>query len=377
MIRPLEGFTVLDFSQFLAGPFASLRLADLGARVIKVERPGTGDAYRSNYGPALKIRGDNGAYYYVNRDKESVSVDLKDAAQREKLRPLLEQADAMIINFRPEVTKRLHLDYESVKAINPGIVYGQITGYGEDNAWKDKPGQDLLVQCATGACDLNGSGTEPIPFGVAVADEFSGMYLAQGLMAGLYHKQMTGEGCKIDTSLAESMLDIEFENFGTFLNNGQKLLPRGKVNGVNPCHGAPYGIYATQDGYLALAMTSVPNLGKLLGCEPITHYANNADWFDCQDEIKLELKNHLAQNTTAHWLEILEAADIWCAQVYNWNQLLETEGFRALDMLQTVRQDDELSFETTRCPIKIDQTYLKSERPAPNIGEQNKKYKIE
>ena len=105
MIRPLEGFTVLDFSQFLAGPFASLRLADLGARVIKVERPGTGDAYRSNYGPALKIRGDNGAYYYVNRDKESVSVDLKDAAQREKLRPLLEQADAMIINFRPEVTK--------------------------------------------------------------------------------------------------------------------------------------------------------------------------------------------------------------------------------------------------------------------------------
>ena len=140
MIRPLEGFTVLDFSQFLAGPFASLRLADLGARVIKVERPGTGDAYRSNYGPALKIRGDNGAYYYVNRDKESVSVDLKDAAQREKLRPLLEQADAMIINFRPEVTKRLHLDYESVKAINPGIAYGQITGYGEDNAWKDKPG---------------------------------------------------------------------------------------------------------------------------------------------------------------------------------------------------------------------------------------------
>ena len=101
------------------------------------------------------------------------------------------------------------------------------------------------------------------------------------------------------------------------------------------------------------------------------------DWFDCQDEIKLELKNHLATNTTAHWLEILEAADIWCAQVYNWDQLLETEGFRALDMIQTVKQDDELSYETTRCPIKIDQTYLKSERSAPNIGEQNKKYNME
>jgi len=186
MIKPLEGFTILDFSQFLAGPFTALRLADLGAKVIKVEKPGTGDSYRTNYGPAIKLNGDNAAYYYVNRNKESISVDLKDEAQREKLLPLLRQADVMLINFRPDVTKRLGLDYESVKAVNPAIVYAQITGYGEDNAWKDRPGQDLLVQCATGACYLNGSGPAPIPFGVSVADEFSGMYLVQGILAGLY-----------------------------------------------------------------------------------------------------------------------------------------------------------------------------------------------
>jgi len=123
-------------------------------------------------------------------------------------------------------------------------------------------------------------------------------------------------------------------------------------------------------------MTSVPELGKLLGCEAITHYTRKSDWFDCQDEIKLALKAHLATDTTAHWLEILEAADIWCAQVYNWDQLTASEGFRVLDMLQTVDQGDGVAFETTRCPIKIDGTYLKNEKPAPKVGEHNHIYGI-
>lgn len=130
-MKPLEGFMILDFSQLLAGPFASLRLADMGATVIKVERPGTGDSYRTNYGPALKFNGDNASYYFANRNKESVSLDLKNQEQREKLIPLIQSADAMLINFRADVTDRLGLDYESVKKINPTIVYGEITGYGQ------------------------------------------------------------------------------------------------------------------------------------------------------------------------------------------------------------------------------------------------------
>ena len=189
MEKPLEGFTILDFSQFLAGPFASLRLADLGAEVIKVERPGIGDSYRRNHGPALKLNGDNAAFYYVNRGKNSISVDLKNSQDREKLLPLLRRADVMLINFRPDATRKLGLDYESVRAENPGIVYGEITGYGADSPWKDRPGQDLLVQGYTGACYLNGSGPDPVPFGVSVADEFSGMYLVQGILAGLTSKK--------------------------------------------------------------------------------------------------------------------------------------------------------------------------------------------
>ncbi len=375
MEKPLEGFTILDFSQFLAGPFASLRLADLGAEVIKVERPGIGDSYRRNYGPALKLNGDNAAFYYVNRGKNSISVDLKNSQDREKLLPLLRRADVMLINFRPDATRKLGLDYESVRAENPGIVYGEITGYGADSPWKDRPGQDLLVQGYTGACYLNGSGPDPVPFGVSVADEFSGMYLVQGILAGLYHKQKTGQGCKVETSLAEAMIDIEFENFGAFLNSGRELSPRSRVNGVNPCHGAPYGIYETRDGSMALAMTSVPELGKLLGCEAIVCYEKKSDWFDRQDEIKLALREHLAKETTSHWLEILEAADIWCAPVYNWEQLTADEGFQALDMLQTIERDG-TAFETTRCPIKIDGTYLKNMRPVPKIGEHNQYYGI-
>ncbi len=375
-MKPLEGFTILDFSQFLAGPYASLRLADMGATVIKVERPGTGDSYRTNYGPALKFNGDNAGYYFVNRNKESVSLDLKNQKQREKLIPLILSADAMLINFRADVTDRLGLDYESVKKINPSIVYGEITGYGRDNPWKDRPGQDLLVQCATGACYLSGSGSNPIPFGVSVADEFSGMYMAQGILAGLYHRGRTGEGCKIETSLAEAMLDIEFENFGAYLNGGRKLSPRSEVNGVNPCHGAPYGIYAAQDGYLALAMTPVPELGRLLGCEPLTRYTEKSDWFDKMDEIKGFLRDHLQTGTVDRWLQILEPADIWCARVHNWEELLETEGFQSLEMLQTVEREDGGSFSTTRCPIRIDGERLLNEKPAPAIGAQNQKYGV-
>lgn len=375
-MKPLSGYTILDFTQYLAGPFASLRLSDLGATVIKVENPNGGDAYRTKEGPALTLDGSNGGFCFVNRDKHSVAIDLKNPSMRSDLERLIAQSNAMVINFRPVVTKRLGLDYETVKAINPSIVYGEITGYGQGHSWSDKPGQDLLVQCATGSCFLNGSGPEPIPFGVSVADEFSGMYLAQGVLAGLYKQAMTGEGCKVETSLAESMLDIQFEMFGAYLNDGCKPVPRGKVNGANIVLGAPYGLYQTQDGYLALAMTPILNLGRLLGCDALAQYTDPSDLFDKQDEIKQHLQDHLRPQTTDYWLSILESADIWCAPVYNWDELMETEGFVNLDMLQTISLGDGSQFETTRCPITIDGDYLKSESPVPQVGQHNVQYGI-
>jgi crotonobetainyl-CoA:carnitine CoA-transferase CaiB-like acyl-CoA transferase len=376
-VNPLAGYTVLDFSQYLAGPSATLRLADLGATVIKVENPSGGDAYRDNEGPALRFARGNGCFYFANRNKESVCIDLKAGDAVDRLRPLLRAADVMLVNFRPGVTQRLGLDYASVKSVNPGIVYAQITGYGEEGPRRDQPGQDLLVQAVTGSAFLNGSRRDgPVPFGVPVADLFSGQIMVQGILAALYRKSRTGEGALVQTSLLEAVLDIQFENFGAYLNSDRAPFERSDVNGLNLCHGAPYGMYATKDGHLALAMGSITKLGELVGCPELAEYPCAEEWFTRQDEIKTILQRHLLTETTAHWLRILEAADVWCAPVLTWEEMLRTEGFQTLNMLQTVRQDNGETFVTTRCPITFNGQYLENRLPVPAVGQDNNKYKL-
>src|SRR3954447_22521797 len=175
-MKPLEGLLVLDFSIFLAGPYCALRLADLGARVIKIERPNGGDLCRQLYISNLELDGDSTLFHSINRNKQSYATDLKDPADLEKLKKLIARADVFIQNFRPGIIERLGLDYEAVKTINPRIVYATISGYGKKGPWKDKPGQDLLVQSLSGLPWLTGNGDQgPVPMGLSVADMFTGM----------------------------------------------------------------------------------------------------------------------------------------------------------------------------------------------------------
>ncbi|HEX7362636.1 MAG TPA: CaiB/BaiF CoA-transferase family protein [Bryobacteraceae bacterium] len=369
-MRPLEGLLVLDFSQFLSGPSATLRLADLGARVIKIERPGKGDLCRELYISNLALDGDSTLFHSINRNKQSFTADLKNARDRERVKSLLRRADVMIQNFRPGVMKKLGLDYESVQKINPRLVYGEITGYGTAGPWRDKPGQDLLVQCLSGIVWLNGDADQPpVPFGLAVADMFAGAHLTQGVLACLVRRSITGKGGKVEVSLLESILDFQFEVLTTYLNDGGQPPQRSAINNAHAYLGAPYGIYATADGYLALAMGPVVPLGELLGCPALLAYSDPKLLFDKRDEIKELLANHLKTNTTAHWLSILESADIWCSDVYTWSRLLEHQGFTALDMIQAVQRHESARLRTTRCPIRIDGEILKSPLGAPRLGQ--------
>ena len=269
-MRPLEGLLVLDFSQFLAGPSAAMRLADLGARVIKIERPGSGEVGRQLYISNLKLGTDSTLFHSINRNKEGLAVDLKNADDLAKVKKLVAQADVIIQNFRPGVMERIGLHYEAVKEINPRIVYGVVTGYGNKGPWKDKPGQDLLVQSLSGLPWLNGnSDMPPTPFGLSVADMFTGAHLVQGILACLVRRGITGEGGLVEVSLMESVLDLQFEVLTTHLNDGGRLPQRSAVNNANAYLSAPYGIYATQDGFMALAMMPVPKLGELIGCEAL------------------------------------------------------------------------------------------------------------
>lgn len=369
-MRPLDGLIVLDFSQFLAGPSCSLRLADLGARVIKIERPDGGDLCRQLYISNLELDGDSTLFHSINRNKQSFAANLKDEADLKRVKGLIARADVLIQNFRPGVMERLGLGYDAAREINPRLVYGTVTGYGKEGPWRDRPGQDLLAQSLSGLVWLSGNADQPpTPFGLSIADMMAGAHLAQGILACLVRRSITGRGGLVEVSLLESVLDIQFEVFTTHLNDGGKLPQRSAISNANAYLAAPYGIYATADGYLALAMGSITRLGELLDCPALRNYPDPATWFTQRDEIKRILADHLKTQPTAHWLGILQPADYWCADVLNWLQLRQHEAFKALKMVQYVRRANGAGLETTRCPIRVDGEILTSETGSPRIGE--------
>jgi CoA:oxalate CoA-transferase len=370
--RPLEGLVVLEFCQYLSGPSATLRLADLGARVIKIERPGTGDGSRQLLLNNLETDEGSVLFQTINRNKESYTADMKNPEQLAKLKKLISQADVLIENFRPGTMDKLGLGYGDVRKINPRIVYGTVTGYGTEGPWKHKPGQDLLIQSLSGMAYLNGNADQPpLPFALSIADMLTGAQLTQGILACLVRRGVTGEGGYVEVSLLESMLDFQFEVLTTYFNDGGQLPERSAIKNAHAYLGAPYGIYETGDGYLALAMGSVARLGQLLGSPEIAAFTEPKEWFTRRDEIKGLLVKHLKQRPTSDWLGVLEPADYWCSDVFTWDKLLQHEGFKVLDMLQEVGRPGRPAIRTTRCPIRIDGERIKSGAGAPLIGEHN------
>jgi crotonobetainyl-CoA:carnitine CoA-transferase CaiB-like acyl-CoA transferase len=276
----------------------------------------------------------------------------------------------MIQNFRPGVIEKLGFDYQTVSKENPRLVYGEITGYGKTGPWRNKPGQDLLAQALSGLPWLNGNADQgPLPIGLSVADLFAGAHLVQGILACLVRRGITGRGARVEVSLMESVLDAQFELLTTFLNDGGKPPMRSAVNNANAYLGAPYGIYQTADGFLALAMGSVPRMGELIACPALSAYSDPKSWFERRDEIKGILAQHVRTQSTSYWLAILEPADIWCADVFTWSRLVQHEAFHALDMLQDVTCRDGSVLRTTRCPIRIDGETYKSSHGAPRVGQ--------
>jgi CoA:oxalate CoA-transferase len=365
----LDAVLVLDLSQFLSGPFAALRLADLGARVIKIERPDGGDLCRRLYLSDTEIGGESTLFHAINRGKESFAADFKNARDIEAVRKLIGRADVVIQNFRPGVIERLGFDYESARALNPRIVYASITGYGDEGPWRGLPGQDLLAQARSGVMWLNGDADQgPAPFGLAIADLLAGNAITQGILAGLVHCAKKGAGAHVQTSLLEALIDFQFEVLATHLNDGGRIPQRSAFRNAHAYLAAPYGVYPTADGWLALAMTPLDKLAPLIDMPEIAGLSSDAPFRD-RDAIKRRIASQLQTRTTSAWLAVLEPHDIWCSEVLNWPELFGTENFRLLDMVQTLRKGDGFSIRTLRSPIRVNGQRGRSERPAPEIGE--------
>lgn len=372
MSLPLEGKLVLEFSQYLAGPYAGLRLADLGARVIKIERPNGGDACRQLATKNLRADGDSVLFHTINRNKESFSADLKDPTDLKQVIKLISKADVITHNFRPGIMQRLGLDYDSVKALNPTIIYAEVSGYGTTGPWVKKPGQDLLAQSMSGLTWLTGDhDMPPTPFGIAVADMLCGTHLVQGILAALVRQKRHNIGAKIEVSLMESMIDFQFEGLTVFLNNDQQLPQRSKVANAHAYLGAPYGIYKTKDGFIAISMGSLTKLAHLINCPALIQYDYSNVQFEQRDLIKQILAEHLVQQSTVEWLALLEPADYWCSDVFDYDKLTDSEAYKLLEMSLTVSRDNGTQITTTRCPIRLNGQKLTSPKAAPRIGDAN------
>ena len=373
---PLHGLLVLEFSQYLSGPSAGLRLADMGARVIKIERPGTGDAGRKLAIKDLWVEDDSLLFHTINRNKESVVANLKDPTDLAIIKKVIAKADVLIHNFRPGIMEKTGLGYNDVQAINPKLVYGEISGYGKEGPWKHKPGQDLLLQALTGLAYTTGNaGDAPMPFGLSIADMLCGAQLVQGILAALIRRHKTGKGALIEISLMESLLDFQFELLTTYFNSGKTVTRSGISNG-NPLLGAPYGIYQTSDGYIAVAMMDLHLLAQAIECPQLETYQQEHTFMN-RDEIKQILTTHLAQHPSGYWMKRLRQHGLWAMEVLDWNGLRQAVAYQVLDMEQPLNLPGGSQVFTTRCPIRINGEKLFSSKPAPLLGQHTDKVRHE
>ena len=370
---PLTGLTVLEFSQYLSAPSAGLRLADLGARVIKIERPNVGDACRKL---AIKdLWADDGnslLFHTINRNKESFTADLKNADDIFIIKKLIKEADVMTHNFRPGVMEKIGLNYEAAKELNPKIIYATISGYGNEGPWKNKPGQDLLLQAMSGLVYTSGNeNDDPIPFGIAIADIICGAHMVQGILAALIRKQKRGIGALVEISLMESLLDFQFELLTTYYANHQ-LPKRGQANSGHTLLSAPYGIYKTKDGFIAIAMVNISKLTSAINCESLQQFSQQ-ETFSRRNEIKEILSNHLLTQSSSHWIDKLLADGIWAMEVLDWNKMKQHDAYKILEMEQEITTQNGEKIITTRCPIRINGKRIYSDIPAPQLGQHNEK----
>jgi crotonobetainyl-CoA:carnitine CoA-transferase CaiB-like acyl-CoA transferase len=336
MLDLLSGTRVVSFNHFLLGPMGIQMLGDLGADVIAVESP-DGAWQRHWAGGDIWHDGQSVLYLCANRNKRSVAIDLKSAMGKEIALRLVDGADVVAENFRPGVMDKLGLGYESLKARKPGLVYASASGYGPDGPYVDRPGQDLLAQALFGMMAITGQArTGPRPAGVSVIDHHGAALFAMGILAAIVRRQRTGRGCRVDASLMQSALDLQAESLVAWLNAPAK--PRA-IHAYEHVAGwyyaAPYGVYATKDGHLALSLSPLTALAEALGEPRLAGFADKDSWSK-QDEIGRLIAGVLAGAATAEWCARMEALKIWHAPVQGYGEIADDPQVKHMQSLVTV-----------------------------------------
>ena len=366
---PLEGLKVLDLSRVLAGPYATMTLADLGADVLKIEHPERGDDTR-HWGPPF-AGGESAYFLSVNRNKRSTGVDLKTGEGLEWVRRLAADADVVIENWRRGALEKMGLGYEALKSENPGLVYCSITGFGPGPD-EDRPGYDFLVQARAGIMGITGQpGGEPTKVGVAAADIFCGMLAANAILAALHRRSVTGEGARVEVPLFESTLSW-------LANRGQGYLVSGEDPGlIGNAHPSivPYQTFHTSDKPIVVAVGNDTQFGRL--CEAVglpdlaedERYATNPDRVANRDELVAVLQERFSRQTADEWVEKVRGAGVPCGPVSTLPDVFRDEHVQGSGMLQNVDHPKVGALRMLASPVLVDGERLPVRRPPPTLGQ--------
>jgi len=370
-LRTLEGVRIAAFTQFLLGPAAVQHLADLGADVVKVEAPG-GAWERTWSGAETHRNGVSTLFMLANRNQRSLVLDLKSDAGREAALRLIAKSDVMVSNFRPGAMERLGLGYDDARKVRPDIIYATASGYGSDSPFRDLPGQDLLIQGLSGVAWLTGrAGHDPTVVGAAVVDMHGGALLAMGILAALFHRERTGEGQQVEVAMVQAAFDLMIEPV-VYAANGAKL-QRPAEEIADTFHSAPYGVYATSDGYAVISMVPVKTLVEVLGEPPLAGGLDDpAVAFTRRDEIRAILGPLVAKHKTAELVERLRAHHIWCAPVQTIDEALADPAVKHLDPFVEMDHPRAGKVKALRHPVRYGAGEPELRRLPPEVGEQSR-----
>jgi crotonobetainyl-CoA:carnitine CoA-transferase CaiB-like acyl-CoA transferase len=364
----LSGYRILDCSIAMAGPFAAQRLGDLGADVIKVE-PTTGEWQRHAAAGGAGGNKINVSFLSLNRNKRSIAIDLKSDDGKEVLRKLVASSDVFLQNYRPGVAARLGVDYETLRSINPQLIYVSISGYGEDGPYKDRPGQDLLLQAMSGAMRSSGrDGEPPTPAGQYLVDAVTASTAFEGTLAALLHRERTGEGQLVTVNMLDSITTLQMQELSVF-TVGHVPQQRSAEPHAHVYIRAPYGTFKTRDGFIALAMPDLPELGRIIGEDSFLAMSSEVHGWTHRDELYTKTANKLELEPTAHWLNAFSKSNIWAGPVYGYDELVRDPQIAHNGTFVEYDHPTEGHVKTPGFPYKFSKTPGRIYRGAPLTGE--------
>lgn len=369
----LKGYRVLDCSIAMAGPFAAQRLGDLGADVIKVE-PVAGEWQRFRAAGGATGNRINVSFLSLNRNKRSLAIDLKAPEGKQALLELVKTADVFIQNYRPGVAQRLGVDYETLSKINPRLVYVSISGYGESGPYKDRPGQDLLLQGMSGAMLSAGrAGEPPAPAGQYLADAVTAYTAFEGALAALLHRERTGEGQLVQVNMLDAIVAIQMQELSVF-TVGKKPQVRSAEPHAHTYIRAPYGVFGTADGYIVLAFANLRKLGELID-EPsfFDMVDEEKDAWTYRDQIFARTRERLRARKSQEWIELFLTHDIWAGPVYGYNDVVADPQIAHNGTFVEYDHPSEGRVKVPGFPIHFSKTPSSIARGAPQTGEHTRK----